>query len=553
MPVLGGYAIAAAAVAASLLSGVLVPLAPLFIGAGLMFGLGALDDVRHFRPATKLVAQTVIGATVVFLMPRAHITGVLPLDALLSLVWIVGITNAFNLLDNMDGLSAGIAAIAGLSYVAVLAPAGASPLIPALAALVGASAGFLLYNVRPASIFMGDSGSLFLGSFLAGSALLAGPTLQAGVVPVAAIPLLILLVPIFDTLFVSVTRRMAGRSPMLGGRDHLSHRLVALGMDEQRAVHWLYILAALGGAVAMTLQRTEVGFAAILIALYLILLAWLAIVLGHVEAHATEADRGTPPLVSEVQYRNRVYEVLLDLALIALAYYASFRFRFAGAQFAEFLRPFATSFPLVIACQIAGLAIAGKYRHVWRSVGTPELLLLVKGIGMGVAASVLLMLGIYRFERFSRLVFAVDAGLLLFLLVAARLAATSVDEHLRNRRGRGRPVLIYGAGVGGALLVRVLLEDPSLGLYPIGLIDDDPAKRRLRLEGVPVVGTFDQLLAVMSERPVSELIVSIRALDRNRLAEVAAICASQGVGIRAMRFALDEIGPIPAIRHAQGR
>ena len=172
---------------------------------------------------------------------------------------------------------------------------------------------------------------------------------------------------------------------------------------------------------------------------------------------------------------------------------------------------------------------------------------------MGVAASVLLMLGIYRFERFSRLVFAVDAGLLLFLLVAARLAATSVDEHLRNRRGRGRPVLIYGAGVGGALLVRVLLEDPSLGLHPIGLIDDDPAKRRLRLEGVPVVGTFNQLSAVMSERPVSELIVSIRALDRNRLAEVAAICASQGVGIRAMRFALDEIGPIPAIRHAQGR
>ena len=84
----------------------------------------------------------------------------------------------------------------------------------------------------------------------------------------SAIPLLILLVPIFDTIFVSVTRRMAGRSPMLGGRDHVSHRLVALGIDERRAVHWLYGLAALGGVVAVTLQRTEVGYAAILIALY---------------------------------------------------------------------------------------------------------------------------------------------------------------------------------------------------------------------------------------------------------------------------------------------
>jgi UDP-GlcNAc:undecaprenyl-phosphate/decaprenyl-phosphate GlcNAc-1-phosphate transferase len=552
VPVLGGYAIAIAAIAAAVPTGALVPLAPLFIGAGLMFGLGALDDVRHFKPATKLVAQTVIGATVVFLMPRAQITGVLPLDALLSLVWIVGITNAFNLLDNMDGLSAGIAAIAGTSYIAVLAP-GASPLVPALAALVGASLGFLIYNARPASIFMGDSGSLFLGSFLAGSALLAAPTLQEGIIPVAAIPLLILLVPIFDTLFVSVTRRMAGRSPMLGGRDHVSHRLVALGMDEERAVHWLYALAALGGGVALTLQRTDVGYAVILVALYLILLAWIAIVLGHVEAHAADTERGTQPLVSEVHYRNRVYEVLLDVALIALAYYAAFRFRFSTAEFGEFIRPFATSFPLVIACQIAGLALAGKYRHVWRSVGTPELLLIVKGIGMGVAGSVLLMLGLYRFERFSRLVFAIDAGVLLFLLVSARLAATSVDQHLRNRRGRGRPVLIYGAGVGGSLLVRVLLEDPSLGLFPVGLIDDDPAKRRLRLEGVPVVGTFEQLEAVFAERPVDELIVSIRLLDRTRLAEAAALCRAHGIGIRAMRFALDEIGPIPAIRHGQGR
>ena len=553
VPVLGGYAIAAGCLAGAVASGVFLPLLPLFIGAVMMFVLGALDDALHFRPASKLVAQTVIGAVIVFLLPRAHITGMLPLDALLSLVWIVGITNAFNLLDNMDGLSAGIAVIAGLSYMAVMTDAVTRPLVPALAGLVGASLGFLVYNARPASIFMGDSGSLFLGSFLAGTALLAAPTLQIDVVPVSAIPLLILLVPIFDTIFVSVTRRMAGRSPMLGGRDHVSHRLVAMGIDERRAVHWLYGLAALGGVVAVALQRSEVGYAAILIALYLILLTSIAIVLSHVEAHAAEAERGAPPLVSELAYRNRAYEVVFDVSLIALAYYAAFRFRFSTAEFGEFLRPFAASFPLVIACQIAGLAIAGKYRHVWRSVGTSELLLILKGIALGSAGSVLLVLGLYRFERFSRLVFAIDAILLLLLLVGARMAATSVDQHLRNRRGRGRPVLVYGAGAGGALLVRVLLEDAALGLCPVGLIDDDPAKRRLRVEGVPVIGAFTQLDALLAEGRISEVIVSIRALDRTRLAEAAAICKGRDVTIRAMRFALDEIGPIPAIRHAQGR
>ena len=270
----------------------------------------------------------------------------------------------------MDGLSAGIAVIAALSYMAVLSDGQARPLVAALAGLVGASLGFLVYNARPASIFMGDSGSLFIGLFLAGTALLAARRSMSDVAPVSAIPLLILLVPIFDTIFVSVTRRMAGRSPMLGGRDHLSHRLVALGIDERRAVHWLYGLAALGGVVAVTLQRTEVGYAAILIALSLILLDAIAIVLGHVEAHAAEAERrrtaarlGTglsQPVLRDPARRLADRAGLLRRVPIPLP---------RRSEFGEFLRPFAASFPLVIACQLAGLALAGKYRHVWRSVG----------------------------------------------------------------------------------------------------------------------------------------------------------------------------------------
>jgi UDP-GlcNAc:undecaprenyl-phosphate/decaprenyl-phosphate GlcNAc-1-phosphate transferase len=366
-------------------------------------------------------------------------------------------------------------------------------------------------------------------------------------------PLLILLVPIFDTAFVSVTRRLAGRSPMLGGRDHLSHRLVAMGVDEARAVRILYGLAAIGGAGAVSLQYLETGFATILIAGYVILLCWLGVVLGHVEAHGVQTERRSPPLVSEVGYRNRVFEVSLDIALIALAYYASFRLRFQGEEFAHFLGYFAGTFPLVIACQLAGLAVAGKYRHVWRNFGSRELMVLVKGIAFGVAGSMLVLLTLYRFEGFSRLVFAIDAAVLGALLIGARLAATSVDEHLRRRRGRGAPVLIYGAGAGGALLVHVLLEDPAFELFPVGFIDDDPSKRRLRLEGVPVVGTFGDLPRLFETLGVAQLIVSTRALDRHRLADAAGICRDRGIAIRSLRFALDEIGPIASVRHVQSR
>jgi UDP-GlcNAc:undecaprenyl-phosphate GlcNAc-1-phosphate transferase len=555
IPVLGGYAIAAAffgAVAVSL-SLSLQPLLPLLIGAGLMFALGALDDMLHFGATAKLIVQTIVAAVVVFLMPPVHMTGIAPLDSLLAVVWIVGITNAFNLLDNIDGLSAGVAAIAGTFLLAALAPGDTTPLTLAITAFVGASLGFLVFNARPASIFMGDSGSLFLGSFLAGAALLAAPALKTDVVPAAAIPLFILLVPIFDTAFVSVTRRLAGRSPLRGGRDHLSHRLVALGIDERKAVIGLYLLAALGGVMALSLQRADAGWAAILIAVYLIIVASIGIVLAHVESHAIDADSPAPPLVSDVAYQNRVLEVLLDLALIALAYYAAFRFRFKGDAFTHFLPFFATSFPLVLACQLTGLAMAGKYRQVWRNFGSTEILGLLKGIAFGFAGSALLMLYMYGFVGFSRLVFVIDAVVLVFLLVGSRLVITSLDEYLRARRGGGRRILIYGAGVGGRLLVRALLEDRSLDMMPAGFIDDDLAKRRLHVEGVPVLGTFADLAAILEAREIAELVVSIKTLDRTRLAETAAICRQRGVTIRSMRFSLEEIGPIPTIRHVQGR
>jgi FlaA1/EpsC-like NDP-sugar epimerase len=258
--------------------------------------------------------------------------------------------------------------------------------------------------------------------------------------------------------------------------------------------------------------------------------------------------------VSEVAYQNRWYEVLLDVALVSLAYYAAFRFRFHGEAFDHFLTYFASSFPLVLACQMAGLAIAGKYRQVWRTFGAQELMGIVKGVWIGVASSALVILYLpYRFEGFSRLVFAIDGVVLVSLLVGARVAITSADEYLRRRRGAGRVVVIYGAGRGGALLVRTLLEDRVHALAPVGFIDDDPAKRRLRLEGVPVLGTFEEMPSILAKYSIAEVLISIKGFDRQRLAEVAALCRERGVTIRSMRFALEEIGPVPTVRHAQGR
>ena len=255
---------------------------------------------------------------------------------MLSFVWFVGITNAFNLLDNIDGLAAGVAAIAGAFFVIALLVHGSPPLASLavmVAAVAGLSIGFLYYNWHPASIFMGDSGSHLLGSFFAGATLLAAPHMREGSQAGFTIAVILLLVPCADTVLVILTRQLSGRSAFVGGRDHLSHRMVALGIDDRHAVLVLYAVAIAGGLVALGLQNLTptVGWA--LAAVYGVAVAAVGTYLGHVDVQdgAVSTTRRLP-LPTELTARFRFYEILLDCLLIALAYYLGLVTRFREPQ-----------------------------------------------------------------------------------------------------------------------------------------------------------------------------------------------------------------------------
>ena len=505
MPLLGG-----AAIASAFFLGIAVwfaepSLTPLVVGTVLMFILGLADDVRAIAPGTKLVGQMFVAGVIVSLIAPLSITGWPVIDQLLAFMWIVAITNAFNLLDNMDGLAAGVAALAGLCYLTLLLPYGGTPLTLSIAAFVGAVLGFLVYNFPPASIFMGDGGSHLLGVFLATASLLATPGMKGRLVPAAIFPIFVLLVPIFDTAFVTLTRRLSGRRAMVGGRDHTSHRLVTLGASERIAVATLYALAAFGGLLAIALQRLHFSSVIVLVAFYFLILAVVAVVLGHVSHTPARTAAGDAPLVSEIAYRRRILELMLDIGLLTLAYYAAFRLRFQDGDASTFFPPFVRSVPVVVGAQIAGLYAAGKYRQVWQRLTTPELGTLVKGVAFGVTASVMLVVALYRLEGFSRGVFALDAVIAFCLLVASRGATSSIDVYLRKRRAVGKPALIYGAGRGGALLVRELLQNRDIGILPVGFIDDDARKQNLLIEGIPVLGAITSLGAIISRHQVSEL------------------------------------------------
>jgi len=553
IPLLGGFAIIAGFSAGLVTIADWRPLIPLIACSGLMAALGAIDDFRTIRPSMKLVVQMLIAGLLLVLVTPPAITGSPLIDQLVAFTWIVGITNAFNLLDNMDGLSAGVAAIAGAGYLALLLSGEGSALALPVAAFVGATVGFLIHNFPPASIFMGDSGSFFLGSFLAGVGLLIGPSVGAESVHLAFVPMLVLLVPIFDTAFVTYTRKRAGRSAMVGGRDHTSHRLVALGVSERVAVLTLYVLAAVGALLAFGVGRLPLATMLAVLGLYAMVVAAIGIVLGHTSEALRGVEGGGPPapLLSEVAYRRRIYEILTDTGLLAVAYYGAFRLRFDGPDFDTFFPPFVRTMPLVIGVQVAGLYFAGKYRQVWRSVSAAELTILVRGLALGITASVLFVLVVFRFERFSRGVFIIDALVAWFLLVATRAVTSGIDDHLRRARVRGVRVLVYGAGHGGTLLVRELLQNREAGFVPVGFIDDDPHKRRLYVEGIPVLGSSDQLADIVARHTIAEVLVSVRDLGAARLSELLAECHAHGVTLRRMRFSIDEVRSPTVLRHDQ--
>lgn len=252
-----------------------------------LFLVGLADDFLHIKPYQKLIGQLLGAAAVVAFGLVLPWTASFPVNVLITMFWLVGITNAVNMLDNMDGLAAGVSAIAaaflGLNFLGNQQ----WPEALMLAAFAGALIGFLIYNHHPASIFMGDCGSMFVGFFLASSALVSGPGggRSRSVVAVLAVPVLVLVVPIFDTTFVTLMRKMAGRSASQGGRDHTSHRLVALGLSEKRAVWMLYTFAVAAGSLAMLVRHAALDVSLGAIASFTVILTFLGVYLARVRVY----------------------------------------------------------------------------------------------------------------------------------------------------------------------------------------------------------------------------------------------------------------------------
>jgi UDP-GlcNAc:undecaprenyl-phosphate/decaprenyl-phosphate GlcNAc-1-phosphate transferase len=509
------------------------------LASTLMFLAGLADDKLKLRPATKLIFQAVAAAIVISFGVIYPATPWTTVNVLVTVFWFIALTNALNLLDNMDGVAVGVAGIAAVFLAVTFVWEGQWTLGSMCLALAGAAFGFLPYNFSRASIFMGDSGSLFIGALLAGLGAAYPSTAPASIVSVLFVPALIVIIPIADTLLVTVARTFAGRSISVGGRDHTSHRLVAMGLSERQVALLLYGFAASGGVLALLLRgaSTEVGVS--VGAVFLVALVICAAYLGRMHTYpATSKPSGRVTLlISDILYKRRALEVVLDIVLFAVAYQGAYLLRWDGNPPPDQSALFARTLALAVAAKLAAFGLLGVYRGVWQHLSMADAHRFIQATLLGSLLTVATLVFFFREDSFARGVFVIDGCLVALLVTGTRASFRSLDRVRHSLGQNGEPVLIYGAGMAGELVIREITSNTKLGFRPVGFVDDDPRKQGSLVHGYPVVGGIEQIRRIAKKQRVGAIILCSRQLRAENLASLPLL--SQELGIRLLQLHLE--------------
>jgi UDP-GlcNAc:undecaprenyl-phosphate GlcNAc-1-phosphate transferase len=518
----------------------------LLTGSLITFALGVLDDYKHLSPAAKLIGQILAAAIVVFFGRNLNF---FDLDIIFTFAWLIGITNAINLLDNMDGLAGGVALIAALMLSLMFWQIEANNLLLIALALGGSILGFLFYNFPPASVFMGDGGSLFLGFTLASLAIAQVPR-ASNLLAILGVPTLIFLLPILDTTMVTITRILRGQSPTQGGKDHTSHRLIAFGLSERQTVLALYGVALISGIMGTLLESIDYNISLLLIPFLLVIMTLLTAYLARIKVVKSATPNEQPGMMTRLMIgltgRGRILEIALDLVIISVAYYLAFWLDYGFSADIIGLEIFVRSLPVVLASAYLSFFVFGIYSGVWQYIGLSDLLrffwaVLGCGILLGVSAHFLFP------ETHYSLSIVILFCVFLFLGLATSRASFRFLDQVYSRKihtaEQTASVLIYGADDSGVMTLQWLSNLPDNQYKAVGFLDNDPFKHGRQIQGITVFGSLDDLDGILSKHeiqgvifPSAEMLASFQGS-----AEALRICKQRGIWLKRLTIKFEAI------------
>jgi UDP-GlcNAc:undecaprenyl-phosphate GlcNAc-1-phosphate transferase len=545
----GGIAIfAAIIIPVSFLVPLSLNFAVLISAALVVFLLGLVDDLVGLRPYVKLMGQLIASSVLVSVWMN---TGLLsdirgPVFYFVYVLWITGLTNAFNLLDNMDGLASGIAFITALflfiynylvdpgNHLAVMLPL----------ALSGAALGFLRYNFKPAKIYMGDCGSLPLG-FLISICAIANTTrttaTTANILFILLVPVLILVVPIFDTTFVMILRKLNRISIFQGGSDHTSHRVVRLGLSEKKAVVLFYLISAFFGVLGIIAITAPYPYLYAVVGISFVLLVMFGVFLGKLKVYRTQEngvlikkeEAGGPgmPLLTELLYKRQFLEVLVDFFLIFIAYLSAFYLVSEKWQVSANRDLIIRSLPLIVLIKLMVFYFTHIYKGIWQYIGFNDLKKLFTATVISSAASA----AIIKYPAGMDIpckIFVVDWMVFFLLAEITRSMEKTFSNFFDSHLDKEKRVLIYGAGDKGVMVLHELRNDKLLSCKVEGFIDDDPGKHGKTIDGVRIMGSGRELSRTFEEKGIDEIIISSARIPDTAVKAVEQLCPGNNVLVR---------------------
>lgn len=526
-------------------------------GAGIIFLCGLWDDIKQLNPITKLIVQFAATSIFVFFGSSFQVTGFESIDLLITYFWFVGITNAINMLDNMDGLSSGAAIIAASSLLFIaLWPDGSHSYATYLGTILAACLlGFWLHNRHPASIFMGDSGSMTMGFLLAALTIpsslngylgiMRTDSLVQGLITLLA-PACILAVPVFDTTFVTLNRILSAKKIHEGGCDHTSHRLVRLGFSEPRAVLILYFVGLLGALFTCVVHH-HTQLAIPVFGAFALLLVCFGVYLTHVAVEEKKPADKTPlwsKIFVGLILKRSFAQLLLDTILIITCLWTAYLLRF-DFHLAPFLRQaLLQAMPMVVVSCLLGLRLAGAYGGTWRLASMSDVPSYAMGVVIGVSLSISLATFISRFgEGYSRSAYITFAILLFIAISLSRHSFRFLDTFIKkqghsNAKRISTPVIIYGAGKAGVILLEEILFNSLLTDYTaVGFADDDPNLVGHKVKGLPVK-PMDEWKKTFTSPP--EIWISTNRISNEQAKKFASLWKAQ-VRVRRQTLQLEQV------------
>ncbi len=497
--------------------------------------VGLLDDIVDLRPRHKLILELAAICVLVWWGPQLDFFPYGAVNIALTIFWLVTATNAFNLIDGIDGLAAGVGIVAALSIATVAGLHQHSGTMIAALAVAGALSGFMVFNFPPASIFMGDEGALAVGLLL-GVLSIQGSRAGEGSLPARlAMPLLALMVPLLDTVTVTVTRLATGNPISRRGLDHSHHRLTRLGMSDSSAAAALIGLQVIAGGCAIALSLVPGYDAVLLIPFMMLFFALVALFLmdRSFDAEAPGQIEHLPVIariILSFGYKRRFVELILDMALVAAAYFGAMLLRFDFDLSITQVDQLLAGLPWIVLIGCGAFLVAGVYRGIWRYTGLAESVRFM-------LAAILAGLVVRQASSYLPITISRATAVMFVLLLFNFLIATRWSFHVFHRIGRflarpARRLVIVGADARGAAAVQHLHSTRGASAELLGLLDDDSFKHGKLFHGYRVLGSLEDLDGIMTRTPFDEIVIAQETLSSTQLAVIESFTASHRITLQ---------------------